>query len=114
MKLLHPVDNRNQKGFTDDEKQESQIAIYQNIMESIVSLLDAMQGKLETQNIYNDYIGNSMIVELAQTQHLQRDALRHDTTIFNKRNPKIFGATIFLKNELGIVICSSFYYLSDR
>merc|ERR1712038_2154980 len=43
MKLLHHVDNRNQKGFTDDEKQESQIAIYQNIMESIVSLLDAMQ-----------------------------------------------------------------------
>ena len=47
MKLLHPVDNRNQKGFTDDEKQESRIAIYQNIMESIVSLLDAMQGELE-------------------------------------------------------------------
>ena len=46
MKLLHPVDNRNQKGFTDDEKQESRVNIYQNIMESIVNILEAMQGEL--------------------------------------------------------------------
>ena len=64
--------NRNQKGFTDDEKQESRIAIYQNIMESIVSLLDAMQGELE-QGGEGEVVGQlSCIYETITTKILKK------------------------------------------
>lgn len=44
MKLLHPVNNRNTVGFTEAEKQEAKFAIYANILDSIVNLLEATTG----------------------------------------------------------------------
>ena len=36
----------NQPGFSKEEKEEARIAIYANILDSIVALLEAMTGKL--------------------------------------------------------------------
>ena len=44
MKLLHPVGDRHQPGFSKEEKEEARNAIYANIIESIVALLEAMTG----------------------------------------------------------------------
>ena len=42
MKLLHPVNNRNEVGFSDEEKLDARIAIYGNIMDCMVALIDAV------------------------------------------------------------------------
>lgn len=44
MKLLHPVNDRHQAGFSPQEREEARCAIYANIMDSIVALLEAMTG----------------------------------------------------------------------
>ncbi len=44
MKLLHPVNNRDTVGFTAEEKEEAKYAIYSNILDSIVNLLEATTG----------------------------------------------------------------------
>jgi len=41
MKLLHPVNDREQAGFSPAEKDEAKLAIYANIIDSIVALLEA-------------------------------------------------------------------------
>lgn len=41
MKLLHPVNDREEAGFSQAEKEEAKFAIYANIMDSIVALLEA-------------------------------------------------------------------------
>ena len=42
MKLIHPLMDRNEVGFTDNERVDAQIAIYINMVESINALLDAV------------------------------------------------------------------------
>lgn len=50
MKLLHPVGDRHQPGFSKEEKEEARNAIYANIIESIVALLEAMTGMYNFSN----------------------------------------------------------------
>ena len=50
MKLLHPVGDRHQPGFSKEEKEEARNAIYANIIESIVALLEAMTGMYIVQS----------------------------------------------------------------
>ena len=50
MKLLHPVGDRHQPGFSKEEKEEARNAIYANIIESIVALLEAMTGMYNCSN----------------------------------------------------------------
>jgi hypothetical protein len=45
MKLLHPVNNRQLAGFSQQEKEEARSAIYANIIDSMVNLLEAMIGE---------------------------------------------------------------------
>ena len=45
MKLLHPVNDRDVAGFSDAEKGEAKLAIYANILDSMVALLEAMTGR---------------------------------------------------------------------
>ena len=47
MKLLHPVNDREQAGFSPAEKDEAKLAIYANIIDSIVALLEATTGKIQ-------------------------------------------------------------------
>merc|ERR1711992_381809 len=42
MKLLYPVNNRESVGFSDEEKEEAKYAIYSNILESILALIQAL------------------------------------------------------------------------
>ena len=42
MKLIHPLMDRSEVGFTDNERNDAQIAIYINMVESINALLDAV------------------------------------------------------------------------
>ena len=42
MKLLHPVNDRSSVGFSEEEKAEAKLAIYANILDSIVALLEAV------------------------------------------------------------------------
>ena len=42
MKLIHPLVDREECGFTENEKVDAQIAIYTNIADAILSLLDAI------------------------------------------------------------------------
>ena len=44
MKLLYPVNNRDNAGFSEDEKEEAKLAIYSNILDSMMSLLQALTG----------------------------------------------------------------------
>ncbi len=53
MKLLHPVNNRDAAGFSQQEKEEAKSAIYANILESMVALLEAMMGKCKLIICYN-------------------------------------------------------------
>ena len=46
MKLLHPVNDREQAGFSTAEKDEAKLAIYANIIDSIVALLEATTGTI--------------------------------------------------------------------
>lgn len=46
MKLLHPVNNRSSVGFTKEERDEAKAAIYANILDSIVNLLEATLGNV--------------------------------------------------------------------
>ena len=55
MKLLHPVNDREEAGFSPAEKEEAKFAIYANIMDSIVALLEATTG--------NIYSGNSIMLQ---------------------------------------------------
>ena len=50
MKLLHPVDERKEPGFSTDEKDEAKLAIYANIIDSIVALLEATTGTVKSWN----------------------------------------------------------------
>ena len=43
MKLLHPVNDRKSTGFSEEEQTESRKAIYRNILDSIVAILEAME-----------------------------------------------------------------------
>ena len=45
MKLLYPVNNRESVGFSEEEKEEAKYAIYSNILESILALIQALIGK---------------------------------------------------------------------
>ena len=49
MKLLHPVNNRDTVGFTEAEKEEAKYAIYSNILDSMLALLEAMTGTDSTK-----------------------------------------------------------------
>ena len=52
MKLLHPVNNRNEVGFSDEEKLDARIAIYGNIMDCMVALIDAVDKlKIGTSSV---------------------------------------------------------------
>jgi len=42
MKLLYPVNNRESVGFSEEEKEEAKYAIYSNILESILALIQAL------------------------------------------------------------------------
>ena len=79
MKLLHPVGDRHQPGFSKEEKEEARNAIYANIIESIVALLEAMTGTsnpLEMIQIYGD------ILEKVVTQQLLPFRNKHEIFIF--------------------------------
>ncbi|TRY74846.1 hypothetical protein TCAL_00538 [Tigriopus californicus] len=57
MKLLHAVNDRATTGFSDEEKVEAQRAIYANIMDSIVALIEAMENfglKLNNNRLEED------------------------------------------------------------
>lgn len=57
MKLLHAVNDRATTGFSDEEKLEAQRAIYANIMDSIVALIEAMENfglKLKNNKLEED------------------------------------------------------------
>merc|ERR1719158_1731158 len=43
MKILNPVDGREESGFTDEERSEAKRAIYANIFDSIEALVDAQE-----------------------------------------------------------------------
>ena len=45
MKLLYPVNNREGVGFSEEEKEEAKYAIYSNILDSILALIQALIGK---------------------------------------------------------------------
>ena len=54
MKLLHPVNNRNEVGFSDEEKLDARIAIYGNIMDCMVALIDPVDKlKIGTSSVVN-------------------------------------------------------------
>ena len=42
MKLLHPVNERDDVGFTEEERAEARLAIFANVLDSAVALLEAM------------------------------------------------------------------------
>ena len=43
MKLLHPVNDRPEVGFSSEEKLDARIAIYGNILDSMEALIDAVE-----------------------------------------------------------------------
>ena len=44
MKLLHPVNDRPDAGFSPDERSEARKAIYDNVVDSMVAILEAMEA----------------------------------------------------------------------
>lgn len=44
MKLLHPVNQRKEVGFSPEERSDARKAIFDNIMDSAVALLEAMES----------------------------------------------------------------------
>ena len=62
MKLLYPVNNRDSAGFSEDEKEETKFAIYSNILDSILALLNAVRGNVcfkKTKKTRNSVISHS-------------------------------------------------------
>lgn len=43
MKLLHCVNSRSEAGFTDEERAEARNAVHDNVVDSMVALLQAME-----------------------------------------------------------------------
>ena len=42
MKLIHPVEEREERGFTENEKLDAQVAVYLNLVDTAMSLVDAV------------------------------------------------------------------------
>ena len=42
MKLIHPLMDRSERGFTDKERLEARVAIYANMVDAMMALLDAI------------------------------------------------------------------------
>ena len=104
MKLLHPVGDRHQPGFSKEEKEEARNAIYANIIESIVALLEAMTGMYNFSNWFNlkhfltfaksDYILDILVC--ISRESWEKFTCEFDFTPYNLRETRILWITIFL------------------
>ena len=46
MKLIHPLQDRSERGFTEKEKNEARVAVYANMVDAMLALLGTMPGTL--------------------------------------------------------------------
>jgi len=94
MKLLYPVNNREGVGFSEEEKEEAKYAIYSNILDSILALIQALTDlsiPLEDNQLC---AARSTVLEFATTveekknKHLENlDTQEHPEVVFLGKNP---------------------------